>query len=142
MSWFEIVIVNDGSTDNTLQKVIQAYRLRKIDFEVNLQIPCSQIRGVYSSFEHPDLKIVDKVNGGKADALNAGINVSRYPLFCAIDADCIIENVACDEEHEHGVGIGLSKPEQKQDDGQRKAEHDVSDESPVFSGFLRLLIWQ
>ncbi|MGL5256965.1 MAG: glycosyltransferase family 2 protein [Proteocatella sp.] len=91
---FEIVIVNDGSKDNTLKKIISAYNLRNIDMEVNIQIPCSEILGVYSSFEHPDLKVVDKINGGKADALNAGINASRFPLFCAIDADCIIEKDA------------------------------------------------
>ena len=56
------------------------------------------------------------------------------------DADCIIEDVARHEEREHGVGIGFSKPDQKQDDGQRKTEHNISDESPVFPGFLRLLI--
>ena len=58
------------------------------------------------------------------------------------DADCIIEDVARDEKREHGVGIGFSKPDQKQDDGQQKTEHNISDESPVFPGFLRLLIWQ
>lgn len=91
---FEVVVVNDGSTDETLSSIISHFNLRKIDIELNLQIQCNKIRGVYSSFEIPHLVIVDKENGGKADALNAGINVSKYPLYCAIDADCIIEKDA------------------------------------------------
>ncbi|WP_350344021.1 glycosyltransferase [Proteinivorax tanatarense] len=91
---FEIIVVNDGSKDSTLHEVISYYNLRRIDVELNNQVPSERIRGVYSSFDRPNLVVVDKENGGKADALNAGINVSRFPLFCAIDADSFIERKA------------------------------------------------
>lgn len=91
---YEIVLVNDGSKDETLSRVIECFNLRKIDLEINMQIPCNEIKGTYGSFDIPNLVVVDKVNGGKSDALNAGINISRYPLFCGIDADCIIEKNA------------------------------------------------
>lgn len=91
---FEILVINDGSKDETLKRVVEHFNLRKIDYEVNYQVECNRVRGVYSSFNFPNLVVVDKENGGKSDALNAGINVSRYPLFCGIDADCIIERDA------------------------------------------------
>ena len=91
---FEIIVINDGSKDDTLNRIINTYNLRKIDFEINSHLNCNEIYGVYSSFENDKIKVVDKKNGGKADALNAGINVSKFPLFAAIDADCIIEKNA------------------------------------------------
>lgn len=91
---FEIIVVNDGSKDDTLHKLVDYFSLRKIDVEINTQVQSAEIKGVYGSFAIPNLVIVDKVNGGKADALNAGINLSRYPLFCGIDADCILEKSA------------------------------------------------
>jgi cellulose synthase/poly-beta-1,6-N-acetylglucosamine synthase-like glycosyltransferase len=91
---FEIIVVNDGSEDHTLQKIVDHFQLRRIDVEINKQVPSAEINGVYGSFSIPNLVVVDKVNGGKSDALNAGINVSRYPLFCGIDADCILEKSA------------------------------------------------
>jgi cellulose synthase/poly-beta-1,6-N-acetylglucosamine synthase-like glycosyltransferase len=109
---YEVVVVNDGSQDNTLESVISYFNLRRTDIEINKNVQCSEIRGVYSSFEIPNLVVVDKLNGGKADALNAGINVSRYPLFCGIDADCIIEKEALLKivkpflRHEETIAVG------------------------------------
>jgi cellulose synthase/poly-beta-1,6-N-acetylglucosamine synthase-like glycosyltransferase len=55
-------------------------------------VPHKEIRGLYGSPRHPRLLVVDKVNGGKSDALNAGINLSRFPLFCAVDADSLLDH--------------------------------------------------
>ncbi|MBC7915034.1 MAG: glycosyltransferase, partial [Pyrinomonadaceae bacterium] len=71
----EVIIINDGSKDDSLQKLIEHYNLRKIDFFVNEQIPAKKVRGVYKSTNpvYKKLVVIDKENGGKADALNVGI---------------------------------------------------------------------
>lgn len=91
-STYEVVLVNDGSTDDTLEKVIKAYSLEKSPFPVHMQVPSATIRGVYRNPKYPKLVVVDKESAGnKADASNAGINVSRYPYFVSIDADCLLD---------------------------------------------------
>lgn len=93
---FEVIIVNDGSKDNSLEKLIHAYDLVHVDFAVNEQIPTKPVRGVFKSTNPAfrKLVVVDKDNGGKADALNVGVNISQYPLITCIDVDCIIEQDA------------------------------------------------
>ncbi len=91
---FEIVVVNDGSRDHTLKYVIDEYQLRRVDILPHGTIPTERIKAVYSSYKYNNLLLVDKYNGGKADALNAGINISSHPLFCSIDADSVIEKNA------------------------------------------------
>lgn len=90
---FEVIIVNDGSTDDTFKKIKEAYQLVKVNYYFDYRIPCERIRGVYRS-ENPSfnrLTVINKNNGGKADSLNAGVNISRSPLVVSIDADSIIE---------------------------------------------------
>jgi len=91
---FEIIVINDGSNDQTLRRLIEAYELRRTDRPYKRAIPTANVRAIYGSLAHPNVIVVDKEKGGKADALNVGINLARYPLFCSIDADSIIEDNA------------------------------------------------
>lgn len=88
---FEVIVVNDGSSDATLQTLIDAYGLRPIQRHFDQPLEHQPIRGIYGAEHQPRLIVVDKANGGKADALNAAINVSRAPIFCSMDADSLLE---------------------------------------------------
>jgi cellulose synthase/poly-beta-1,6-N-acetylglucosamine synthase-like glycosyltransferase len=90
----EVVVVNDGSKDATLDMLSEAFELMPVRRALRDGIPTKEIRGVYVSRRHPSLIVVDKDNGGKADALNAGVNAAEYPYVCAIDADALVEEGA------------------------------------------------
>ena len=110
---FEIIVINDGSNDGTLQRLTTNFGLEPVNRLHEPALPHQAIRGVYGSVRFPHLTVIDKENGGKADALNAGINLARYPLFCAIDADSMLESDALlravqpfVESPERVVGVG------------------------------------
>lgn len=90
---YDVIIVNDGSKDNSLELLIEAYNLVKVDYLINQQIKTQPLReGVFKSknpaFEK--LIVVDKENGGKADALNMGLNISGNKYVACIDVDCLL----------------------------------------------------
>ena len=93
---FEVVIINDGSKDDTMEKIIRHYHLVKVDYFVNYTIPTKPVRSVYKSTNkaYNRLTVIDKENGGKADSLNAGINISNKNYVVCIDVDCILEEDA------------------------------------------------
>jgi cellulose synthase/poly-beta-1,6-N-acetylglucosamine synthase-like glycosyltransferase len=110
----EIIVVNDGSTDRTLQVLIDAFTLAPVERAHQLAVRHAPIRQLYSSPLHTQLLVIDKENGkGKADASNAGINLSRHPLFCVVDADSLLEIEALlnsvrpfMEEPTHMIAVG------------------------------------
>lgn len=87
----QVIVVNDGSSDRTMAVLKQAYQLEPSRRLYEAYIPTKPVRGVYQSKLYPGLMVVDKENGGKADALNVGLNLSQGELVCAIDADTLIE---------------------------------------------------
>ncbi len=89
-----VIVVNDGSKDDTLDRLIKGYNLKQVPTAVPRRLKHKTIRAIYRSQSNPNLIVIDKENGGKADSLNAGINACQTPYFMAMDADTVIEKDA------------------------------------------------
>jgi cellulose synthase/poly-beta-1,6-N-acetylglucosamine synthase-like glycosyltransferase len=109
---YHIIVINDGSGDDTLQLLIDHFDLIKTPLYYEKPIEHEEIRATYCTPEIPTLTVIDKKNGGKADALNAGINVAETELVCSIDADSILEQDVLKKliqtfmEHKNTVAAG------------------------------------
>ncbi|MCD5324307.1 MULTISPECIES: glycosyltransferase family 2 protein [Pontibacillus] len=91
----EVIVVNDGSSDDTVGVMIKEFELQYYKpTSMKDVIKTAKVRGLYYNPDYPNLYVVDKENGGKADSLNAGINLSSYPLISSIDADSLLEEDA------------------------------------------------
>lgn len=111
---YEVVVINDGSKDKTLAQLTAEFEMYRSRQVYNPRIEAKLVRGIYKSRlpEYKNLVVVDKENGGKADALNVGINVARYEYVCCIDADSILEDDALQKvmksflEDERVIAVG------------------------------------
>jgi cellulose synthase/poly-beta-1,6-N-acetylglucosamine synthase-like glycosyltransferase len=91
---YEIILVNDGSKDRTIEKLIKEYEMTEIQKVIRKQVDTKPIKKIYQSKLLPNLYLIDKDNGGKADALNVGLNFSHFPYICSIDGDSVLESDA------------------------------------------------
>lgn len=91
---YEIIVINDGSTDRTLEVLQDAFDLRPSARMPTARLGQGRVRGLFRSQRHPYLWVIDKENGGKADALNVGLDHCQAPFFCSLDADSALEHDA------------------------------------------------
>lgn len=111
---YEIIIVNDGSTDTTLDVIIENFNLRKVQRPIQKKIMTADHIGIYETTTESGVLItlIDKLNGGKADSINVGVNASRYPYFVCMDSDSILEVDSLTKivnpilEHEDVIAVG------------------------------------
>lgn len=92
--FFDIIVINDGSTDGTLETLIDTFGLYKVDLVYRDVIRTAAVKGFYYNAKTPNLLVIDKERKGKADALNCGINACNSPFFCSMDADSVLERDA------------------------------------------------
>lgn len=110
---FEIVVVNDGSKDGTIDTLIDAFHLEQVRIPYRPDLECAPVEAIYRGRSGVDITVIDKENGGRADALNAGINAARHPyVFCTdadvvLDPDCLVHSMQrVVEDRARTVGVG------------------------------------
>lgn len=86
-----VLVVDDGSSDAMLSRLIHEFKLSKADLIYRAFLPTAPVLGFYTNPDAPQLLVLSKRHAGKPDALNAGINFCRTPYFCTLDADSLIE---------------------------------------------------
>ncbi len=91
---FEVIVASDGSTDQTIEVLKESFSLEPGFDNYRAELKTKKINKIYRSAYYPNLVVIDKENGGKSDALNAGINIAQYPLFCNIDSDSLVDSEA------------------------------------------------
>lgn len=110
---YEIIIINDGSTNHTVEKLLQDFDFHKVNRPIHRVLSCQKEKNIYETkVGHIDITLIDKINGGKGDSLNMGINASRFPYFLCIDADSFLQKDSLEKialpvlENDHVVAVG------------------------------------